>query len=365
MRGLVYVAAGGAGMLVGAVLVFMGVYALPHAYAEDSDGMPWWGLLVFIVVLVAIGAPLFTVSRNLARTGRRHRAPVLPDHEERRAARQRSPVRADGPRVPHDLGTRAVHDQFGDHVLYLRPFTADERLGEYSQIQSGTVALLVSRRTEEEQLALAFGSIGPVVAIGRPGEALPRVGARRLYVDDSVWQDTVAELMVSARLVVICVGAGTSAGLLWEVETACRTVPPERLVLIIAAGADEYQEIRSLVAPLVPRGLPDYPPKPRRNTLGQAPYGESAVRGAVWFDGDWAGRFVRFDTKEARYNGFSPVESAAVNCLRPVFERFPGSWPGTDVFLARRLTRRQRRKAALVLGVPLAGCLLVVLSFLL
>ena len=36
----------------------------------------------------------------------------------------------------------------------------------------------------EQELAVLMGRLGPVVAIGKPGERLPELGAARLYVAD-------------------------------------------------------------------------------------------------------------------------------------------------------------------------------------
>jgi len=42
--------------------------------------------------------------------------------------------------------------------------------------------------TEEEQLAEALKDVGPFVAIGKPGEKLPQLGASRMYLQDSEWR---------------------------------------------------------------------------------------------------------------------------------------------------------------------------------
>ena len=57
--------------------------------------------------------------------------------------------------------------------------------------------------TEEEQLAEAMKDVGPFVAIGRPGEALPELGAGRPYASHAEWQDQVGQLISKAQLVVL------------------------------------------------------------------------------------------------------------------------------------------------------------------
>jgi hypothetical protein len=50
--------------------------------------------------------------------------------------------------------------------------------------------------TEEEQLAMVMNEIGPFIAIGRPGEQWPELGAARMYVGDDEWQATINNLIV-------------------------------------------------------------------------------------------------------------------------------------------------------------------------
>ena len=47
--------------------------------------------------------------------------------------------------------------------------------------------------TEEEQLAKVVAEIGSFIAIGRPGENLPTLGAIRLYTGDADWQESVLD----------------------------------------------------------------------------------------------------------------------------------------------------------------------------
>ena len=111
------------------------------------------------------------------------------------------------------------------HVLYLRSFGIDARL---RQVPGG----FLQRGTEEEQLVRALNRIGPVVAVGRPGEALPELGAARLYLEDSAWQREVMRLMDDAALVVLLLGP--SGGLRWELQTVLERLEPQRLVILSA-----------------------------------------------------------------------------------------------------------------------------------
>ncbi|WP_404870035.1 transferase [Kitasatospora griseola] len=109
-------------------------------------------------------------------------------------------------------------------VLYLRSFADD---GTAARIDDWVALNLHSR---EEQLAAALAAFGPVIAVGRPGEPLPLLGAARFYLPLDDWQPTILHLMDLSRLIVLRVGTG--AGLRWEIEQAVATQPAGKLVLL-------------------------------------------------------------------------------------------------------------------------------------
>jgi hypothetical protein len=76
-----------------------------------------------------------------------------------------------------------------------------------------------------------LGRYGPVIAVGRPREWTPELGAARFYVDDAHWQEQVSDLMAEARAVVFW--AGSSAGLLWELATATRLDNPNKITIVL------------------------------------------------------------------------------------------------------------------------------------
>jgi hypothetical protein len=128
-----------------------------------------------------------------------------------------------------------LKDDTRKHVLLLRPFTADETTIS-SSARYG--------RFYEELLVNALSHIGPVIAVGRPGERLPPSGASRLYVPNEEWQGTVSHLMSSAGLVVLFLFAGTpkktgatSTGFTWEIDQAIKILQPQQLLLMLPRGA--------------------------------------------------------------------------------------------------------------------------------
>jgi hypothetical protein len=133
------------------------------------------------------------------------------------------------------LRTVAAHDALrADNrapILYLRSFDHD---GTTLPGRATGEPLFM---TLEERISRSLGSLGPFVAIGKPGESLPELGAARMYVEDNDWQKAVDGLVAQAQLVVIRVG--TSKGVQWEIQTALRNVAPERLIFFFGYGFDD------------------------------------------------------------------------------------------------------------------------------
>jgi TM2 domain-containing membrane protein YozV len=128
-------------------------------------------------------------------------------------------------------------------VLYLRSFVDDGRIlpaarGRFASWMETARTFLppfsYAFVSFEQELARGLQRVGPVVAIGRPGERLPELGASRLYVGDDEWQDRVSALMSQAALVVL--QAGDTPSLWWEVEQAMARVPRRRLVIVCSPG---------------------------------------------------------------------------------------------------------------------------------
>src|SRR5262249_49351572 len=125
----------------------------------------------------------------------------------------------------------SAHDQRAP-VLYLRSFQ-DEGLWQTAGM------------SWEEQFARPLQDAGPVIAIGRPGEKLPWLGAARWQVENEKWQAEVQGLLPRAGLVVLRVGE--SAGLWWEIEQALQLVRPERLLFLVSADDPAYQAFRARI----------------------------------------------------------------------------------------------------------------------
>ena len=117
-------------------------------------------------------------------------------------------------------------------VIYLRSFQDDVR----SPIGGGfgiwlKVMMWFLPISFEQELAAIMNRLGPFVAVGKPGEKLPELGANRFYFRDDEWRTRVAELVQRARLTVILCGG--TANLWWEIDHVLQSVTPDRVVLVI------------------------------------------------------------------------------------------------------------------------------------
>ena len=121
------------------------------------------------------------------------------------------------------------------HVLYLRSFGDDKLRVISPQVERRGLERLSWRRSElfEDVIARSLSSIGPVVAIARPGTGQGDLGAARDSIVVEDWLSAVKNYMSNAVLVAVVMG--TSEGLVRELQTlgelglldrVCVFVPP-------------------------------------------------------------------------------------------------------------------------------------------
>lgn len=123
-------------------------------------------------------------------------------------------------------------------VIYLRSFRKEKAITK-----------------EERAFAAILEDIGPVVAIGRPGEVAPRLGSARLYVSDTEWQAEISDLIRRSCLVVML--AGKSGGLGWEIGECKRLLGPDRLLIFVPTDRSEYEGFAELFSRTFGVRLPD------------------------------------------------------------------------------------------------------------
>jgi hypothetical protein len=201
-------------------------------------------------------------------------------------------------------------------VLYLRTFTADASAIKHAfpayTVMKGTGYLA----TEEEQLTAVLQPFGTVEAIGRPDEHLPPPGANRLYVPGKDWQDVVKNKMLSARIIIIRAGHG--AGLLWELETAVKTLnsPTNLLILAVRFKKRHYKSFAEKASSILPVPLPNAKQISRWREIS----------GFFSFSKDWRPTFLPLKAPWFKVSRFNRLRAPFQYALRPVFEQFGLKW---------------------------------------
>jgi hypothetical protein len=142
-------------------------------------------------------------------------------------------------RLERRFGSQAasIPDDSRGHVLYLRPFVTENRpafrLPDAQAEFTGNglrnwVAL-------DEFLARAVEQrLGRFVALGNPAEALPPLGATRVYLSDDSWKEELERLAVGARAIVM-EPTGSTRSLRWELECMVRHRLHPRLFIVTPA----------------------------------------------------------------------------------------------------------------------------------
>ncbi len=177
----------------------------------DPQWRPLVWLIIGFVYLGMIGTPLAALRRRTSQ------------------ARQRSAedsLQKSGARRP---------------IFYLRSFGLDDQIGRTSLLE---IMSNIQPANPEQAMIRAASRCGPVIAIGRPGEFLPALGAAGFMCrmpsgrKKSPIVATVAQLVVWA--------SGTTQGLEWEITHLVRALSPEKLVLwphpqLLNLDADERE----------------------------------------------------------------------------------------------------------------------------
>jgi hypothetical protein len=125
-------------------------------------------------------------------------------------------------------------------ILYLRSFGHDKK--KFSDQQQKVEI------SEEELLATALNRVGPVIAMGRPGEWLPPCGAARFYAAHHEWQRAVACILPFCRAVILRIGG--TAGIEWELSHVREQFSAKKLALYVPNSINEreFQEARPLIS---------------------------------------------------------------------------------------------------------------------
>ena len=110
-------------------------------------------------------------------------------------------------------------------ILYLRSFSLET--SEESKRLNNLDA------KPDETLTTVFKQVGPLIAIGKPGDTLSPLGATRLYFDHHKWKKNVEALMSFSKLVIIEANNPSklsSTGIEWEISTTIKRLKPQQVI---------------------------------------------------------------------------------------------------------------------------------------
>ncbi len=220
-------------------------------------------------------------------------------------------------------------------VLLLRSFADDRVMLWKGSAMERKMNPLNLQNTLEDTIATVFKKVGPVVAVGKPGERLPPSGAARAWLADDEWQKWIRDLIQwSQRVVMILGDPMTQDGLAWETEQIFSLATPQKTVIVIPPNlTEEVIQRRWAKYAAIARGR-------------MPPYQANAI--AIRYSSGWTAHtlFVkeyRKELSEQKYNSFKMAlegardwmdscETVTTDCSRvsPPDERRIDSTPSTD-----------------------------------
>ncbi len=124
-------------------------------------------------------------------------------------------------------------------VLILRSFADDSIKLQKPKWQRSRAEMAA---TFEEMIALQMRVRGPVIAIGAPGEVLPKIGAARSYYTDDTWQAEAERMVHEAGHIVMFIG--TTEGLGWEIRRIATQGMLHKLILVFPPVRESEAQIR-------------------------------------------------------------------------------------------------------------------------
>jgi hypothetical protein len=200
VAGTVLTVAGGAMLLL--AFPEFGVLALAAKYTGDAG-----------VLLAILGLPVLVAGATLLRRAEQMMQTTVTE------------ARSDDPRPP---------------ILFLRSFLDDDTqlpepdVGLYGEKEPRRVGFEIS-------IADQLRRFGPLIAIGKPGEGLSRLGASRQYFSDDEWQAAIHRWMDESRLVVVMVGL--TRGVTWEIAQLLARGHMGKVIFVFPPRGEAYDGI--------------------------------------------------------------------------------------------------------------------------
>ena len=271
-----------------AVILSIAIVAISQFYLnvklDSFIPRPWGGLVYGFLIALPVSASMFLCVRIL-KYARRLRAKEVTDQQNKDYRDDKAPV------------------------LYLRSFKDDKAMGA-----------VIGLRTTEEQLAYAVQDIGPLIAVGLPGEPLPQTGAARIYIPHDKWQADVAKLIAKAHLIVFHIGNTKTEGLWWELQQAFSKVAPHRIVIYIRCSPTRLDVQLQNIADLIGHSEVSF------NITRRLVF---MIHGFLRFDKDWHAEFTPLQRRWRyilplsanfiRFRATRPLEFLMRQALQPTY----------------------------------------------
>ena len=129
--------------------------------------------------------------------------------------------------------------------------------------------------------------------------------------------------MQQASLIVI--RAGTSAGLLWEIEQCIALQCPQKLILLIPFHSSDYLRFVNRAARIFPKGLPNWKGDDLRKV------NQLDLKAIVYFDTNWDGALA--ELKPSRRLVLHSLEKSLAKAIYPIYEKLAISPKTTSTWL--------------------------------
>ena len=180
--------------------VILGLLVLSWALGMKTSGgaYPWLNISIYIGNILVCGYTVVKLTRCVRLLRRKRTQLMTASASEAQLADTRSPV------------------------LLLRSFRDDGR--EVKMLDDGALGA-----SFEDALVNQLSKFGPTIAVGKPDEVLPPLGANREYVTGD-WQQRIRQLMSEAVIIVVILDR--TPGLLWEIEQVFASNQQHRLIII-------------------------------------------------------------------------------------------------------------------------------------
>ncbi len=232
-----------AGGYFGEVRVFLADDTATTWRYEGSKGLLLFGLIVKGVVL-CVGLGLVWLAADLLVSGPMLLALSVGIVAAVVLDRCHIPARAIEGVIRSRQSLGFAENATGETILYLRSFDDDTAVVFAPVASTRWYAPVLPQRVRFEELveAWTFNEAAQVVAIGRPGERRPSLGAGRNYWTDETWQDAVRR--TAARCKAVIVVAGTTEGLGWEISTLAEMGVLGKTLLLLPPDTSEKTEQR-------------------------------------------------------------------------------------------------------------------------